>query len=106
MFLCATSKLHIYIIKYHILGPEYREELVKIIFSLSHSNDSASFQKKKKKKKIIMTLGNWPLNVSKLHKDGPKGSGWQMLVPSNTREGSSGFGLVSSGLNLRQASKI
>lgn len=47
MFLCATSKLHIYIIKYHILGPEYREELVKIILSLSHSNDSASFPKKK-----------------------------------------------------------
>lgn len=93
MFLCATSKLHIYIIKYHILGPEYREELAKIILSLSHSNDSASFQKKK----IIMTLGNWPLNVSKLHKDGPKGSGWQMLVPSNTLVGSSGFGLVLLG---------
>lgn len=42
MFLCATSKLHIYIIKYHILGPEYRGELVKFIFSLFPLNDSAS----------------------------------------------------------------
>lgn len=92
---CVSPEQYTCIIKYHNLGPENRE-ISKNHFSISHSNDSASFQKKEKRKKIIMSLENWPLNGSKLHKDGSKGSDWKMLVPSN-REGSFRFGLVLLG---------
>lgn len=70
MILCATSKLHIYLVIYHIiLGTKYRERLVRIIFWIFHLNYPTTFQGEKI---IIMTPRNWPLNVTKLHKDWAK----------------------------------
>lgn len=95
MLLLATSKLHIYFIKYHLLGPKYREKLVRIIFSIFHFNYSASSGEKWLL--WLLEAGHWMWQRLSQKLLSGMYSDLQMLIATNTWESSSWFGSVKSG---------